>query len=123
MKLCFDGDKKKQSGFVFVIRDVFALMHGGVVIAGQVVEGRLCQGDQAVCVPGAGKPFLCLIEAIEQPDPGHPGKYVHPGDARADGPCKGNYALKIPWRDKSDFCAGDRLVPVGTVLLEEDKKK
>lgn len=70
MKLCFDGDKKKQSGFVFVIRDVFALMHGGVVIAGQVVEGRLCQGDQAVCVPGAGKPFLCLIEAIEQPDPG-----------------------------------------------------
>ncbi len=119
MKLFSFKDKKKPSGFVFVIRDVFALIHGGVVVAGQVVEGTLCQGEQAVCVPETGKPFLCLIEAIEQPDLEHPGQYVHPRDARADGPCKGNYALKIPGKEKSDFCVGDRLVPVGSVLLEE----
>jgi translation elongation factor EF-Tu-like GTPase len=79
MKLFSFKDKKKRSDFVFVVCDVFALIHGGVVIAGQVTEGTLCQGEQAVCIPGAGKPFLCVIEAIEQPDPGRPSERSESG--------------------------------------------
>ena len=58
MKLFSFKDKKKRSDFVFVVCDVFALIHGGVVIAGQVVEGRLCQGDQAVLRTWSGEAFF-----------------------------------------------------------------
>lgn len=119
MKLFSLGKKKQQAGFAFQIDDVFALKDGGVVVAGKVTEGVIHKGDRAVCVPGSGSSFLCAIEAIEQPNPGHRGQFLHPGEARADGPCGGHYALMIPGRDKSDFRPGDRLVPVGSVPVEE----
>lgn len=119
MKLFSFGKEKKQESFEFQIDDVFALKESGVAAAGRVTRGVLHQGEQAVCVPKAGTSFLCMIERIEQPDPRHRGQYVHPKEARADGPCGGHYALMIPGRDKSDFHSGDRLVPEGSVPLDE----
>ena len=119
MRLFSFGKQKEQPGFSFRIEDVFALRDGGVVVAGQVTEGVIRQGDRAVCVPGAGSSFLCAIEGIEQPDPGHKGQYLHPNEARSDGPFGGHYALMIPGRHRSDFRSGDRLVPMGSVPLDE----
>ena len=119
MKLFSFGKEKKQEGFVFQIDDVFALKGDGVVVTGRVTEGVIRQGERAVCVPGAGTSFLCAIERMEQPDPRHQGQFLHPKEARADGPCGGHYALMIPGRDKSDFRFGDRLVPAGSVPLDE----
>ncbi len=119
MKLFSFGKQKQQADFAFQIDDVFALRDGGVVVTGQVTQGVLHQGDRAVCVPGAGTSFPCAIVAIEQPDPMRKGQYNHPKEARADGPCHGHYALHIPGRDRSDFRPGDRLVPMGSVPLDE----
>lgn len=119
MKLFSFKKQNQQAGFAFQIEDMFALKNGGVVVAGQITEGALHQGEQAVCVPKTGNAFLCVIESIEMPDPHHPEQYIHPSDARANGPWSGRCALMIPNRSKSDFHPGDRLVPVGSVPLEE----
>lgn len=111
---------KKTEGFAFTVENVFALREGGgTVIAGRVTEGVLPRGARAVCVPTAGENFLCAIEVIEQPDPGEKGRFLRPKEARADGPCGGRYALLIPGRHPSDFRPGDRLLPLGTVPLDE----
>lgn len=119
IKLFSLGKKKQQEGFIFQIDDVFALRDGGVVVTGQVIEGVVHQGDRVVCAPQAGSSFLCFVEAIEQPDPARRGQFVHPKEARADGPGGGHCALMIPGKDKSDFRPGDRLVPEGSVSLDE----
>ena len=119
MKLFSFGKEKKQEDFNFQIEDVFALKECGVVVAGRVTKGVLHQGQQAICVPQAGTSFLCIIERIEQPDPRYQGQYIHPKEARSDGPCGGHYALMIPGRTKSDFHSGDHLVPTGSVPLDE----
>lgn len=112
--------KKPPEGFAFLVEEVFSLREGGgVVTAGRVTEGVLPRGARAVCVPTAGENFLCAVEAIEQPDPGKKGRFLHPEEARADGPCGGRYALFIPGRHPSDFRPGDRLLPIGSVPLDE----
>ena len=119
MKLFSFGKEKKQEDFNFQIEDVFALKECGVVVAGRVTKGVLHQGQQAICVPQVGSSCLCIIERIEQPDPRYQGQYIHPKEARSDGPCGGHYALMIPGRNKSDFHSGDHLVPTGSVPLDE----
>lgn len=119
MKLFSFKKTNQPAGFAFQIEDAFALKNGGVVVAGQITEGTLHQGDQAVCVPKNGNSFPCVIESIELPNPKCQGQYIHPKDARADGPWNGRCALMIPNRSKSDFHPGDRLVPAGSVPLDE----
>lgn len=119
MKLFSFKKRNRQANFAFRIEDMFGLKNGGVVVAGKITEGVLHQGEQAACVPKTGNAFLCVIESIEMPDPHHQGQYIHPRDARADGPWSGLCALRIPGRSKSDFHPGDQLVPVGSVPLDD----
>lgn len=119
MKLFSFKKQNHQAGFAFQIIDLFALKNGGVVVAGQITEGVLHQGEHAVCVPETGNTFPCVIESIEMPDPHHPEQTIHPREARADGPWSGLCALRIPDRAESDFHPGDRLVPVGSVPLDK----
>lgn len=117
MKLFSSRKQKQQDGFAFLVKDMFDLRDGGVVVAGQVTEGIIHQGERAVCITGTGSSFACVIDAIEQPDPEHQGQTIHPEEARADGPFRGHYALRILGRNKSDFRPGDRLLSdTGTVL-------
>ena len=51
---------------------------------------------------------------IEQPDPARQGEYVHPEEARFDGPFGGHYAFRIPDRRREDFQPGGKLLPVET---------
>ena len=112
-------DQKQPEGFEFQIETVSAIKGGGVAVTGKVTEGVLHRGDSAVCVPGAGSSFLCAIQDIAQPDPEQKRRILRPDDVCAEGPGEGRCVLLMPGRDKSDFRAGDRLVPVGSVPLEE----
>lgn len=112
--------KEEQKNFNFQVEGVIPLEHGmGVLVVGQITEGVIRQGDRAVCVSGAGESFLCAIEGIGYVD--HQTKERHHSkEARADGSStSGYYALMVPGRHKTDFRAGDRLVPIGSVPLEE----
>lgn len=118
----FSFGKKKQEeqkNFNFLIKDIFALEHSmGVLLLGQVTEGIIHEGDCAVCLPGAGDSFLCSIRGIGYVD--HETKErFYLKEARADGPSGGLYILMTPGRHKSDFRAGDRLVPAGSVPVDE----
>lgn len=112
-------ERKQPEGFEFQIEMVSAIKGGAVAVTGKVTEGVLHRGDRAVCVPGAGSSFLCAILDIGQPDPEQKRRFLRPDDVCAEGPGGGRCALLIPGRDKSDFRAGDRLVSVGSVPLEE----
>ena len=112
MKLFSLKRKKQDPDFAFQIDDVFALKVDGVVVTGKVTSGILRCGDQVLCIPKDGNSFSCVIEGIEQPNPMRQGQYVHPSEARANGPCNGHYALRILGRDKSDFHPGDQLFPI-----------
>lgn len=118
----FFGKKKRveQKNFNFQIKEVVALEHGmGVLVAGQITEGVIHQGDRAVCLPGAGESFLCAIEGIGYVDQKTEERF-HTKEARAEGPSEGgDYVLVIPGRHKSDFRTGDRLVPMGSVPVDE----
>lgn len=122
MKSFFLGKKKKeeQKNFNFQVEGVIPLEHGmGVLVVGQITEGVIHQGDRAVCLPGVGENFLCAIEGIGYVD--HQTKERHHSkEARVDGPStSGYYALMVPGRHKTDFRAGDRLVPIGSVPLDD----
>ena len=116
MKLLSFRRQKQPADFVFQVEDVFALISGGVVVAGQVVKGVLRQGEQVVCVTKNGNSFSCMIEMIEQADLKRRGQFIHPKEVRTDGPHSGRCALKIPGWSKSDFSQGDKLIPAGSVF-------
>ena len=117
MKLFSFRNRKLEDGFAFVVKDRFVWSVGCVVVEEHVMEGMSHQCERAVCITGTGSSFACVIDAIEQPDPEHQGQTIHPEEARADGPFRGHYALRIPGRNKSDFRPGDRLLSdAGTVL-------
>lgn len=120
MKLFSLKRKKQDSDFAFQIDDVFALKVDGVVVVGKVTSGILHCGDQVICIPKAGDSFSCVIEGIEQPNPMRQGQYIHPNEARANGPCNGYYALRISERDKSDFHSGDQLFPITYAPTKND---
>ena len=50
MKLFSFRKQKQQEGFAFLVKDMFDLRDGGVVVAGQVTEGIIHQGERAVCI-------------------------------------------------------------------------
>ena len=111
----FSLGRKQADPFVFLIEDAFALRSGGAAVAGRMLSGSLRQGAEVLCVPEEGPPFACLVETIEQPDPAKQGQYVHPKEARSDGPFGGHYALLIPNRRREDFQPGAKLRPKDTV--------
>lgn len=112
-------EQKEQKNFSFQVEGVIALEHGmGVLVVGQVTEGVIHQGDRAVCLPGAGDSFLCAIEGIGYVDP-KTKEHFRSQEARAEGPYSDGCYVMIPGRHKSDFRAGDRLVPMGSVPVDE----
>ena len=112
-------NRKQPEGYEFLIETVSALRGGGVAVTGKVTGGVLRKGDRVVCVPGAGSSFLCAILDIAQPNPEQKRQYLCPDEVRAEEPGEGRCVLLIPGRDKADFRAGDRLVPVESVPLDE----
>ncbi len=56
MKLFSFRKQKQQEGFAFLVKDMFDLRDGGVVVAGQVTEGIIHQGG----VHNRNREFLCL---------------------------------------------------------------
>lgn len=120
--MAFFGKKKRveQKNFDFQIKEVAAFDQGmGVLVAGQITEGVIHQGDRAVCLPGAGESFLCAIENIGYVDHRTKERF-YLKEARVEGPSPGGYyIMMIPGRHKSDFRAGDRLVPMGSVSVDE----
>lgn len=110
----FSFRKKPAGPFAFLIEDAFALRSGGAVVAGRMLSGSLRRGTEVLYVPVTGTPFVCLVEYIEQPNPARQGEYIHPEEARSDGPFGGHYAFRIPDRRREDFQPGGKLLPVET---------
>ena len=110
----FSFRKKPAGPFEFVIEYAFALRSGGAAVAGRMLSGSLRQGAKVLCVSPEGASFVCQVQMIEQPDPARQGEYVHPEEARFDGPFGGHYAFRIPDRRREDFQPGGKLLPVET---------
>ncbi|MDO4702609.1 hypothetical protein [Tannerella sp.] len=91
-----DGEEDAAT-FVYEIEDIFELKDNGVVVVGEVLDGKLKVGDKVNYYDSVGdKIFVCTISAIEQPP------QTGLKEASAEGE-RTHYAFMIENKGKTDF--------------------